>query len=144
MAVILVVDDNAMMRTVLRGALRRAGHEVTVAEDGERALAAVSTHGPFDLIITDIEMPGLDGRGLLRALRETSCGSPVILMSGHHGDSELARLVGGDSPAAQAALEKPFTAERLISKVAEVIGSSGSAGFACEAISGKPRRRQIG
>jgi CheY-like chemotaxis protein len=122
MARILVVDDNAMMRSVMRIALQRAGHDVTIAEDGTRALAAFGTGGSFDLIITDMEMPRLDGRGLVEALRRATCASPVLVISGRYGESELARMAAGESPSVQGSLEKPFTAERLISKVSEMLG----------------------
>jgi two-component system chemotaxis response regulator CheY len=119
-ASILIVDDNAMMRSVMRVALARAGYDVTLAEDGAKALAKLSDGKRFDLIITDLEMPILDGAGLVGALRRASCSSPVLLISGRVGGGELARLASSDL-AVQGSLEKPFTGAKLISKVAELL-----------------------
>jgi two-component system chemotaxis response regulator CheY len=117
---ILIVDDNAMMRSVMRVALARAGYEVTLAEDGAKALGKLGKGTHFDLIITDLEMPILDGAGLVGALRRASCSSPVLVISGRVRGSELSRIASSDL-AVQGSLEKPFTAERLVSKVAELI-----------------------
>ncbi len=79
---VLVVDDEPAMRRVLEIMLRKMGHDVTCANDGMQALAAVQT-GPFDLVISDVRMPGLSGVGLLRALREQGNDVPVIIMTAH-------------------------------------------------------------
>jgi CheY-like chemotaxis protein len=121
MARILLVDDNLMIRSVIRTTLMRAGHDVGLAEDGVKALAEVEASGPFDLIITDLEMPRLDGRGLIRALRAASCTAPVLLMSGRHGIAELARIAADQGLSVQGAIEKPFTGERLIATVAAML-----------------------
>ncbi len=79
---ILVVDDEAKMRRLLELSLKGLGHEVVQAEDGESALAAFDTM-PFDLVLTDLRMPRLDGMGLLRALRERGEDVPVIVLTAY-------------------------------------------------------------
>lgn len=114
---ILVVDDNAMMRTVMRAALDRAGHKVTLAESGEKALAILGGGESFDLLVTDIHMPKMSGGDLIRALRKTLPNLAVLLISGDV-DAINPREFDGDVYA----MEKPFTADKLASKVAEIIG----------------------
>jgi len=77
---ILVVDDEDKMRRLLELSLRNMGHEVVQAADGNAALQACDG-GPFDLVLTDLRMPGLDGLGLLRALRERGDEMPVIMLT---------------------------------------------------------------
>ncbi|MGA8530228.1 MAG: response regulator [Acidobacteriaceae bacterium] len=67
-AVILIADDRASSRELLRTVLQRAGYEVLEAEDGEQALAQARSGHP-DLILLDLQMPGLDGFGVLAELR---------------------------------------------------------------------------
>ena len=119
---ILVVDDNAMMRTVMRVPLERAGHEVTVAGDGESALKAVAGAAAFDLIITDIHMPRMGGVDLVHALRKSQSSAKVLVISGHVEGPELQSMTSTKTLGADGALEKPFTADRLVTKVAELLG----------------------
>lgn len=79
---VLVVDDEPKMRRVLEIMLRRMGHDVLVAADGQEALA-LAQQGPVDLVITDLRMPGMDGVALLTALREQGVEAPVILMTAY-------------------------------------------------------------
>jgi len=114
---ILVVDDNAMMRTVMRAALDRAGHKVTLAESGEKALKVVESGETFDLVVTDIHMPKMSGGDLTRTLRKALPALKVLLISGD-ADAINPKEFGD----AVFALEKPFTADKLASKVAEILG----------------------
>ncbi|MEX1827281.1 sigma-54-dependent transcriptional regulator [Luteibacter sp. CQ10] len=79
---ILVVDDEAKMRRILELALKSMGHEVEQAGDGEEALAKIES-GSFDLVLTDLRMPRLDGIGLLTALRDAGSDLPVIVMTAY-------------------------------------------------------------
>ena len=89
MATILVVDDSAVDRRIVRGLLEHAGDdEVLEAIDGEAALAAIAEREP-DVVITDLLMPRMDGFALVEALKEDSPGVPVILMTGR-GSEEIA------------------------------------------------------
>ena len=66
---ILVVDDEATVRRIMRVALAKAGYKVSVADNGESALAAIREQAP-DVLITDIEMPRMDGRALCAAIKK--------------------------------------------------------------------------
>ncbi|MBU1191840.1 MAG: sigma-54 dependent transcriptional regulator [Gammaproteobacteria bacterium] len=77
---ILVVDDEAKMRRLLEMALTGMGHEIVQAEDGIAALEACD-EAPFDLILTDLRMPRMDGMDLLRTLRERGDDAPVIVLT---------------------------------------------------------------
>ncbi|MDR5837950.1 response regulator [Caballeronia sp. LZ034LL] len=113
---VLVVDDNADLRDYMRRMLSAAGHAVSVAQDGEAALA-MARAAPPEVIVSDVMMPGLDGFGLLRAvraddrLRET----PVVLLSARAG--EEARVSGLEA-GADDYLTKPFSARELLARVA--------------------------
>jgi two-component system response regulator AtoC len=77
---ILVVDDEEKMRRLLELTLKNMGHEVTQAADGAEALARFE-EAPFDLVLTDLKMPGTDGIQLLRILRERGEEAPVIVLT---------------------------------------------------------------
>ncbi|WP_250527637.1 response regulator [Caballeronia sp. GAWG2-1] len=113
---VLVVDDNADLREYMRRMLVAAGHEVSVAADGESALEAARTGHP-EVIVSDVMMPRLDGFGLLNAVRadEALRETPVVLLSARAG--EEARL-GGLEAGAHDYLTKPFAARELLARVA--------------------------
>jgi two-component system response regulator AtoC len=79
---LLVVDDEDKMRRLMEMALRDMGHQVVQAGDGMEALERLD-EGPFDLILSDLRMPRLDGLGLLRALRERGDGTPVVVLTAY-------------------------------------------------------------
>ncbi|HVI56002.1 MAG TPA: sigma-54 dependent transcriptional regulator [Luteibacter sp.] len=79
---ILVVDNEAKMRRILELSLKSMGHEVEQAGDGQEALAKIES-GSFDLVLTDLRMPRLDGIGLLAALRDADNDIPVIVMTAY-------------------------------------------------------------
>jgi two-component system, NtrC family, response regulator AtoC len=79
---ILVVDNEAKMRRILELSLKAMGHQVTEAGDGEEALALAEKY-PFDLILTDLRMPRMDGIRLLTVLRERGIDVPVIVMTAY-------------------------------------------------------------
>src|SRR4051812_18314439 len=78
---VLVVDDEASLRRIIARVLTKAGHEVVEAADGKFATEIVGTQS-FDVIISDIAMPAMDGIQLLKAVREHDLDVPVVLMSG--------------------------------------------------------------
>jgi DNA-binding response OmpR family regulator len=122
MARILVIDDEAGMRSFLYRILGRHGHHVVMAEDGRSGLAALA-QSSFDLIITDLLMPGMEGVEFLFRLRAAASRIPVIAMSGggrlgptHY--AKLARLAG-----AVRYLPKPFSVEELAATIEPLLGS---------------------
>jgi DNA-binding response OmpR family regulator len=112
---VLLVDDNADMRAYVTRLLAGRGWAVLAAGDGDEGLAA-ARRDPPDLVLADVMMPGLDGFGLLRALRRDprTRAVPVILLSARAG--EEARLEGLDA-GADDYLIKPFAARELVARV---------------------------
>jgi len=109
---ILVVDDEPQITRVLRTSLQSNGHEVTVAKDGEEALAFFLKAQP-DLVITDLAMPGMDGIALTREIRERAQ-TPVIVLSVRAQDaSKVAALDEG----ADDYITKPFSIQELLARV---------------------------
>jgi PAS domain S-box-containing protein len=111
---ILLADDNADMRQYLRRLLS-AQYEVVAAPDGEAALALIYQQRP-DLVLTDVMMPGLDGFGLLRAIRADAALSdlPVVMLSARAGEEASAE---GLEAGADDYLTKPFGARELMARV---------------------------
>jgi DNA-binding response OmpR family regulator len=113
MARILVIDDDEFVRSFVVRALERDGHEVKTAPEGEAGLE-LQRSASFDLLITDILMPGMEGIELIVALREESPGTPILAISGgggvtgSSGPLRDAQLLGAD-----ASLAKPFEVEAL-------------------------------
>ncbi len=112
---ILLADDNADMREYIRRLLADKGYAVEPVPDGEAALAAARRQRP-DLVLSDVMMPGLDGFGLLAALRrDPALGKlPIILLSARAG--EEARVEGLDA-GADDYVSKPFSARELLARV---------------------------
>jgi len=79
---ILVVDDDAMAAAIVSITLEEAGHEVTVAGDGEEALQLVASNAQYAVIISDLNMPGIDGIELSRQIKGGGVNAPFILLSG--------------------------------------------------------------
>jgi CheY-like chemotaxis protein len=87
---ILVIDDDDFMRLSLTAYLEDSGLACLEAVSGEQGLERFQRERP-DLVITDLHMPGLDGYGVLAALRERSPATPVVLLSGSHGGASAAK-----------------------------------------------------
>lgn len=109
---ILVVDDDPHIREVVAFALESAGHAVTAREDGRAAVEA-ARGAPFDLVVLDIMMPGLDGIEACRRIRESST-VPILFLSAR--DEEIDKIigleVGGDDY-----MTKPFSTRELVARV---------------------------
>lgn len=116
---ILIADDRPSSRELLRLVLERAGYDVTEAEDGERALTQAREGSP-DLILLDLQMPGLDGYGVLAALRaeERFAQVPVLALtaSAMRGDREKILEAGFTDY-----LAKPAAPELVRETVARVL-----------------------
>jgi two-component system chemotaxis response regulator CheY len=118
---VLVVDDQLTMREVTRLALEEMGvRNIIDAENGDDAFKKATTQ-PLDMIISDFNMPGMDGLGLLRAVRGHPAVRklPFILVTGR-GDNAL--VVSAAQAGVNNYIVKPFTAEMLREKVEAVVG----------------------
>ena len=116
---ILVVDDTRVIQHVARHILQKAGHQVTLAADGEEALEILEDES-FDLVITDVLMPNMDGVELLEAMRADGAlaSLPVIMMTGT-GDEE--DVVQARSAEPNGFLTKPVSSHNLLAEVERVL-----------------------
>jgi CheY-like chemotaxis protein len=117
---ILVVDDDEAVRSIVSRMLLATGYDVASACGGRKALDVLDEQMP-DLVVSDIDMPEMDGRALLRELRTRDAQLPVIGMSGHRCGEELERC-GFD-----AFLAKPFRMEALVETVGRVLTAQPTA-----------------
>ncbi len=119
LATILVVEDEAGIRALVRKILRRQGYEVLEAANGQDALALCREHGQrVELLITDVLMPQMGGRELVERLQTQGHDMKVLYVSGYTDD---ATVYSGDLPPGTAFLQKPFTLGSLLDKVKEVL-----------------------
>jgi DNA-binding NtrC family response regulator len=116
---VLVVEDEAMVRTLVVRILARAGFNVVAAANGEEAIAIAAAHeGPIALVVTDVVMPKMGGQKLVEQLRIARPSTRVLMMSGHAADVEdRERIIAEETPF----LQKPFRPEQLLRKVREVL-----------------------
>ena len=115
MARILLAEDDAATRDLVQRALGLDGHKVTVTQDGTEALEKVqATPTGFDVLITDVQMPGLDGIALVEKSFAVNSGLRVVLMSGFA--DELSRAAHLKAKIARV-ITKPFTLEQIRSAV---------------------------
>lgn len=115
---ILAIDDSRTMRNLLRAALEEAGFVVTTAEDGADGIEKLEAANP-DVIITDINMPVMDGFGLIEKVRQSKCSAsvPILVLSTESSDAlkSRARSIG-----ATGWIVKPFNDIKLISAIRRV------------------------
>lgn len=121
---ILVVDDDPQVRAVFATLLARAGHSVEQATDGFDAVGWCARER-WDLIISDVTMPRLDGPGLIKRLRADGITTPVILVTGRVDREGLASAYASG---AVALLDKPFDAATLLKAVAAAVESHAQDG----------------
>jgi len=117
---ILLVEDEDMVRAVADRALARAGYTVTGCADGEEGLAEIEGGGEFDLVVSDVVMPGLDGPSMARAIRELKPDVPVLFMSGY-AEEQLRKDI--DIPNMYF-IAKPFSVQEIGDTVSRVLRAS--------------------
>lgn len=115
---VLTVDDSASMRALLRAALTTNGFDVEQAEDGQEALEWLETN-EVDVVLTDINMPRLDGFGLIEKLRETAIHAdrPILVLTTESSDEKKARA---KNAGATGWIVKPFDAAKLTAALRRV------------------------
>ena len=116
MALILVIDDQSSIRTILAMVLKDLGHEVKLAEDGQKGIQLFEGSSGFDLVITDINMPNEDGNEVAKYIRSSHRSTiPVIAITGfpEEADTELFDDM----------IIKPFKLEKLRETVARFVDS---------------------
>lgn len=125
MAKILVIDDDRTTCTVLGLVLRGAGHEVALFESGKLAMASVESGGAFDLVVTDILMPEMDGIEVIKRLRARGAPPLILAVSGATVHAGVDVLKAALNLGAEGALRKPFTNEHFLATVAEILSRRG-------------------
>jgi DNA-binding response OmpR family regulator len=117
---ILVVDDDAALLKMVKTSLERRQYRVITAQDGAAALSMISEHKP-DLVLSDAEMPVLDGHALARVLRQEAGGrhTPLILMSGARVEEQ--NVLAGFESGADDYVMKPFSVPVLVARIEAVM-----------------------
>ncbi len=121
---LLVVDDEANLRSMLRAALSYHGFEVSEFRDGREALTAAAREMP-DLIILDVMMPDLDGFEVCRRLRADGNQTPILFLTAKDETEDKVRglTLGGDDY-----LQKPFSLDELVARVEAILRRAGKPG----------------
>ena len=114
---ILLVEDEDTVRAVAERALTRAGYTVTTASDGEEGLELVQGGGEFDLIVSDVVMPVMDGPAMVRSIRQLHPALPVLFMSGY-AEEQLRKEIDLEGVHF---LPKPFSVQQIGDKVGAVL-----------------------
>jgi two-component system, OmpR family, response regulator len=124
MARVLLIDDDAALLDVLSLAFEDAGHDVARARDGREGVDFIERDRP-DLVVTDVNMPGIDGFSLCRRLREAGDLLPLILLTSRDDeiDEALGLELGADDYVA-----KPFSPRELMARVKAVLRRAGTGG----------------
>ncbi len=124
MARILVVDDDVIIREAVGRLLSRAGHEVDEAVNGKEAMSALDAHS-YQVVVTDINMPEMDGIEVIAALRRARAGIPVVAMSGGGLMPKDLLLANADLMGAVEVIMKPFEANQMVGAVERALEASG-------------------
>ena len=120
---VLVVDDEEAVRRLACRMLTWTGYQALEARHGREALGTIEQHaGPVHLVLTDIKMPGMNGRELGRHIEERWPGIPILYMSGFASEVFQGGLLEPGAPF----LAKPFTQDDLASKVKALLAATPS------------------
>ena len=117
---ILIVDDSSSLRTVVKIALMRAGYEVLEAVDGRDGLAQLDKAGRVNLIVSDVNMPNMDGIAFLTQVKQHPRHkfTPVIMLTTEGQDAKKDQ---GRAAGAKAWIVKPFNPQQLLDAVSKLI-----------------------
>ena len=116
--VILVVDDDQPILLLMKNILREFGFEPHLAATGQAAIETARTHAP-DLVLLDMQMPGMTGVEVIKGLHQSGRDMPIIILSGHPVDpQEISRL------GAAGAVQKPFDVMALVETIRTHVGAT--------------------
>ncbi len=115
---IMTVDDSASVRQMVAFTLKKEGYDVIEASDGKDALSKLA--GAVDMIITDLNMPNLDGIGLIKAVRVQAAYKfiPIVMLT---TESQAGKKADGKAAGATGWIVKPFTPDQLVAVVKKVL-----------------------
>lgn len=120
MARILLADDDAATRDLVKRALESQGHSVFVTQDGNEALEQMKTTAvPFELLVSDVDMPILDGITLAQRAHALQSGIRVLMMSGFSDQLERAKALSGPTVSV---ISKPFSLDQVRECVRRLLG----------------------
>jgi CheY-like chemotaxis protein len=119
---IMVVDDEEGIREILSAALSGLGYEVVTANSGTQALN-LFLRSSFALVLTDLEMPGMDGWNLASRIKDRSPDIPVVAMTGQPKEGVMERIKGNSF---NAAIFKPFRLEQLLEMIEKLVATEPS------------------
>jgi len=140
---VLIVEDNRNLALGLRSNLEYEGYEAEVADDGPAALGRARTRS-HDLIVLDVMLPGLDGFGLLRTIRDEGVTTPVLMLTARGDEADK---VHGLRSGADDYVTKPFALRELLARIAALLRRSGASNNAQTAAFGavkiEPAARQV-
>ena len=119
---LLVVEDSFMVRELQRSILEAAGYRVLTAKHGREALQQLAAHKEIELVVTDVDMPEMDGLALTEAIRASSDWAtlPVIVVSSRHSDEDRRRGVEAGADAYM--VKDSFDQNALLEAVARMVG----------------------
>ena len=117
---VLVVDDEDAIRDLLSRTLALADYEVDSAPDGRTAVDRMRIID-YDLLITDLRMPGVDGLSVIREARRLNAGIPIIIVTGHSSEASAIEAI---NLGVQGYLVKPFRVPRVLAAAAKALGET--------------------
>ena len=120
MARILIADDEESMRQLVARAIAMDGHDIVTAQDGAEALDIIASEGAFDLLLTDIKMPVMDGIALALAVARDFPALTILLMTGFADQRERA---SGLNSIVHDVVTKPFAVADIRTAVADALAS---------------------
>jgi CheY-like chemotaxis protein len=126
MARILVIDDDSIMNSMIVQMLKSVGHQTKSAEDGKRGLKMLDAH-PFDLIVTDIVMPEIEGLAMIQVIRTINKTIPIIAISGGGRNRPEGYLAAAQAFGADYTFQKPFEKDAFLAAVRECLAEPPSA-----------------
>ncbi len=120
MTKVLLIEDQAFTAALLETVLRNAGFKVALAKDGEKGLAAFNADRP-DIVITDIELPKVDGLEVIRTIQRLEPGFPIIALTGGGQSGMYSYLDQARELGALEAFRKPVSAEQLLEGISRCL-----------------------
>ncbi|RWC19418.1 MAG: response regulator [Mesorhizobium sp.] len=119
MAKLLIVEDDESVRTLAARALERAGHMIDIAADGAQGLALIrAARGGYDLVVSDIRMPEMDGIQMAKAAASLFPAMKILLMTGYADQRERAEELNG---VIVDVVQKPFTLAEIRARVEQTL-----------------------
>ena len=115
---LLIAEDEETVRVLLKRTLERAGYKVLAADNGENAVALFKKNPEISLVLSDLVMPGKNGKEMIADIREIRSGIKVLFMSGYSADTLFGKGILGEN---DELITKPFKINDLLNKIRELL-----------------------